>query len=98
MSKHETTTRAYRKTMRSKMQGILNTRRQEQLTERGIEKYWMPLTVAERVQEQHLAFWNRYYRLWVLRAHLSSYEREYHLRRARLCLEYATHADRPRLP
>lgn len=67
---------------------------------RGLDvRGWsIPGTAARGFAELAEAAWNRFYRLWLLRAYLTPYEREYHLRRARICLDYARQCDRPKLP
>lgn len=67
---------------------------------RGLDPRGWPVlgTVARGFAELTGAAWHRFYRLWLLRAHLSPYERADHLRRAKLNLEYAKRCDRPCLP
>ena len=76
---------------------MLNERYWAEMKRRGLKPY-TSFDVRDGFRELRRAWWHRYYRLWILRAHLPEYERKENLRYARLSLAASRACDRPRLP
>jgi hypothetical protein len=82
---------------RGEIQRRINVAHWREMERRGLPAY-ARFTIGEGFSALGLAAWNRRSRLYILRRHLSPYERAMYLRDARLALVAAKYCDRPRLP